>query len=1366
MMCKLTIKKYIIFIPLLAIICFLSGCSPHPKGIIKEKYQYDSEGRLICRILPDGNRIKYKYNDQGFLIETKYPGDSVKYKYDANGMLISMQNKNGKTEYRYDSFDRLTEVIFKYGLEKKIKYEYDPWDRISSIKILGNGRLDYNIKYEYDLLGNLISIEDGIGRVEYEYYPERGEVVRRLPNGIKTISSYSPLGELVSLKHLDLQNRMIVSYRYEYESPGKISCVIETTPESVKVTRYEWDSRGYLKTLHLPDGFRINYTYDTMGNRLSMAFSNGAITYRYGNFGMLTQAGDIKYEWDKNGNLISLMEKGSKIRISDDRRNLPTSISTPEAIIHYGWDGDGNLILRRKGKDITYYLPNPLAPSGFTLAEFDKRGKLTASYLYGDILLGQRDMKGKMQYFLEDGFNSIRHIVDMNGRIIGQRDYTPFGEPINSKGDFTVNFRMQGERFLPEINSYIISGRLYEPRSGRYLTPDQFPGYMERFDSFNKYAHGCNAQGIFMEPRCNQTKKGYISTLPEAQAGPNLFRAYKNISVVWGIGRFLDWSAKEALGKSAGGVTGQLLIGGVLRPFSFWTGLEKRELERAKRGLPLGSSEFWKDWGKSGLAMLGSAIGAAVNPYVALGTALLFRTAAEGWDIFTYYAGIAVWRVWHKLIDVVRGPFGGGFTDPFKSIENQLGGIELSATGEFIGSLGNITGAVFDPEKECLVLLSDKDLSVPSLKPEDLAVALMSVFRSEPQDPQFSLDPADPKNPKGKWLKAVYIPEEIIAGTGFGKALFEADWLLKQYSFGVRIDENGKLQERKSCVNGFKSIAELSFERQNNGYGKEQWARFWIVSDEMKLKEAENSIYFDVAKMRVKARKQVVDPTSPTGLRDVDTEDDPIATEFANLFTKLYDEIAKKESPEFERVRQLAKVVALAKWLKKEGIPIDMNWVIEHVNKRIKTVDKITALSVQWENQQKRPYSKGNLMGVQTIIRQIYLFGGVDLTVNPEYTSDDGIAQNLQNAVKSKLREKSLPVFEIEHNGKSFLAMVLPITGKGKEMWKNCRSLEKNGFTYQVNEQGRVTRGIDKDGNVREYNYDSNGKLKGVKMTNSNGWKIIGERNENGSLWTVTNPRGNTFKYKYDSLGYLSNIEVDGRILATYEIDQRNKEAIIQFPDYTERILFDERGNIREYQIQAKGKPLSQRIAFSYNTDGNLTKIEGSGVPSLNIYYAENDIKPALIILPQLQIRYLYDSNGRIKEIETSNGISATYEYEEGDQLVKLKLNYQGRRAEYIFSQDGIVQSSDFLGGIASYGYSNGMISSVKLGSYGEAKYIYDDRNRIRKIHFPNGDWIEYRYYKRKGKGEIFSQDLIESMVTHSSSIAERSLREDETEKN
>jgi len=261
-------KKAYIGISIIILGLLITGCSQPEARFLSEQYKYDGKGRLIEKVTPDGGKINYIYNDQNLPIEIKYSGGYVRYAYDTNGNRILMQNKVGRTEYKYDAFDRLTEVIFKYSPEKKIRYEYDPWSRISSMKILDQAdAVEYQVRYEYNILGNLLSIDDGIGRIKYAYYPEEGKVIRRLPNGIRTTFSFSPIGAPATLKHQDQQDKLIASYRYEYNPAGKISRVIERIPDGLKTTKYEWDSRGYLNALHLPDGKTIRYQYDSMGNR-------------------------------------------------------------------------------------------------------------------------------------------------------------------------------------------------------------------------------------------------------------------------------------------------------------------------------------------------------------------------------------------------------------------------------------------------------------------------------------------------------------------------------------------------------------------------------------------------------------------------------------------------------------------------------------------------------------------------------------------------------------------------------------------------------------------------------------------------------------------------------------------------------------------------------------------------------------------------------------------------------------------------------------------------------------------------------------------------------------------------------------------
>ena len=602
-----------------------------------------------------------------------------------------------------------------------------------------------------------------------------------------------------------------------------------------------------------------------MGNRISEKDSKGAKQYQYDKFGRLIDAGDVKYGWDINGNMISETAGGEQIKFSYNDRGLPSLLSGPMGVIRYDWDGDGNMTARRTGRDVTYCLPNFLTPENCLQLEFDKTGKPAASYIYGDVLLGRKDEEGRTRFFLEDGFGSIRYIMDLSGRVLGERDYTPFAEPVTVKGETALAFRIMEECFLPQFKKYLIGNRLYDPKSGRYLSPDPEPGYLERFDSFNRYTHGSPNPSDFMAPRCFQTynpndflKKlnqgSYFGTRYGEEAarywadrqvatGNPLYTVPGVMASLWTPDTWQQTAltlSSPALGKMIGGAWESATIRGTLAGSS----REPFHLDLADKFIHYGISK----WGPHiGLGLGAKASFHLYPDHINIGG---FRgiDLAVDWGLVTVGAS--------QLLSKVS------LEDPFRAAEENLGGIKLSATGEFIGKLGNISGAVYDREKQLLILISDKNLAITSIKAEDLAIALTLVFGRTPQDPQFSLDPADPKNPRGKWLKAVYLPKEILAGTEFGKALFEADWLLKQYSFGVEIDDEQKAQDWVSSVAGFKSTADLSFEQRDNNYGKESWARFWIVSDIMKLRQSGDSIYFAEAKMRVKAKKQVPDQSA------------------------------------------------------------------------------------------------------------------------------------------------------------------------------------------------------------------------------------------------------------------------------------------------------------------------------------------------------------------------------------------------------------------------------------------------------------------------------------------------------------------------
>lgn len=137
---------------------------------------------------------------------------------------------------------------------------------------------------------------------------------------------------------------------------------------------------------------------------------------------------------------------------------------------------------------------------------------------------------------------------------------------------------------------------------------------------------------------------------------------------------------------------------------------------------------------------------------------------------------------------------------------------------------------------------------------------------------------------------------------------------------------------------------------------------------------------------------------------------------------------------EFGRLKELAKAMAICKFLKQQGIAVDLSWAAAKLNAHaVPATDKITALSMEWKREQDRPFSDGRGRGIEKTTRTMRLFGGADSTVNPKYVPDDGCAANASQALSVALsRDRAAPVFSVRVGEQKFYAEVLPITESGQ----------------------------------------------------------------------------------------------------------------------------------------------------------------------------------------------------------------------------------------------------------------------------------------------------------------------------------------------
>ena len=347
----------------------------------------------------------------------------------------------------------------------------------------------------------------------------------------------------------------------------------------------------------------------------------------------------------------------------------------------------------------------------------------------------------------------------------------------------------------------------------------------------------------------------------------------------------------------------------------------------------------------------------------------------------------------------------------------------ITTLEEALRRSGGIAGATYDTEREEVVFLFEEgNRGEAPIRLEDVAVALKSVRNNE--EPSFSLDPAEPSNPTGPNLKARY--SRLIEHTRFGQAMFEADWLLKEYSFGAR-RVGGKQKPMRSSVPGYKSIFDLTFARPWQGAAS-SYTRFWITTDRCGFKEYGDTILLDRLRMKVNTERMY---QTAKGLESSGGRQDPSAERFAAHFSKHFNAFAK-EQPALERVKQLAEAMALAKWLRSHDYPLSEDLIDKLAQPGFDTTDIVPAFAAK--ERRTRPITGGRQ------ILELRLYGGVALGFRPSFEKDAAL-DTLDQAVKAYLATPDAsPVFVADYEGKEYRGVVVPLTEGGEKAYAQAGS--------------------------------------------------------------------------------------------------------------------------------------------------------------------------------------------------------------------------------------------------------------------------------------------------------------------------------------
>ncbi len=315
-------------------------------------------------------------------------------------------------------------------------------------------------------------------------------------NGAEKVSyTYDPLGRLTNRKIGSFNN----AYTYEDVGEDKTTTLVKSVSTPAGTYSYTYDNIGNI--LSITDGtYTASYEYDSLnqlvranderaGKTYTYSYSNGNITemneyaYTTGELGEAVNTQTWQYGdgvWSDlvtqfNGYTITYDEIGNPVSVDDRelswRGRQLTQITDGENEISYAYNGDGQRASKTVNGEKTEYIYN-----GDILAG-QKTGNTVLVFMYdnnGDPF--GFVYNGTEYYYVKNAQNDVTAIASADGTIIANYYYDPWGRLIEITGDSAIAYlnpiRYRSYYYDSETELYYLNTRYYSPDLCRFMNGD------------------------------------------------------------------------------------------------------------------------------------------------------------------------------------------------------------------------------------------------------------------------------------------------------------------------------------------------------------------------------------------------------------------------------------------------------------------------------------------------------------------------------------------------------------------------------------------------------------------------------------------------------------------------------------------------------------------------------------------------------------------------------------------------------------------------------------------------------------------------------------------------------------------------------
>jgi RHS repeat-associated protein len=430
-------------------------------------FTYDALGRPLTRTHPDGKQARWTYDEAGY-------GAS-------KGALTTLTDPSGSESHVYDSAGRVTSVKkCVLALCYTLTSRYDAAGRLSAVTY-PDGEV---VPYTYDAAGRLLSVEGYVTRFNYN---SRGQLVSATyANGTTTRFNYSDARQWLLDATVTGPEGTLYQAGYQYDAAGRVKSATSST-HSLSNLNYTYDELSRLTGVSGAQS--QSFTYDALGN-LTWNSQVGGYAYEApGHRHAVSAAGGQSYTYDAVGNLVS----GGGRTLEWDAESRLVRVTMAGGTTTFAYDAKGQRVVKASPSGTTYTFGS-LLESG--------PGGLTKYYHAGPLRVAKRDSSG-VSWYHQDHLGSVRLLTNAAGRKVASYEYSAFGAPVASSAS-VANIHGYGGHVTDETGLVYMNARYYDPRLGRFLSPDSLVPSAEDPQALNRYTY------VYNNPISNTDPTGHV----------------------------------------------------------------------------------------------------------------------------------------------------------------------------------------------------------------------------------------------------------------------------------------------------------------------------------------------------------------------------------------------------------------------------------------------------------------------------------------------------------------------------------------------------------------------------------------------------------------------------------------------------------------------------------------------------------------------------------------------------------------------------------------------------------------------------------------------------------------------------------------